>query len=240
MGCCYHLADIGAHPNPSKAVDPGSEAPPPARARPDRGTDRATHLRPLPRRRRAAPHRHRPHTRRHPLAIGARPQPQLAPRRQSGRVGEVSGARHPRQPALHRPPGVEQAAPRRGARGRRRRRPRPRVEDALERQEPVGVVRAARPRSARRHRDIRSGAIAVRANHPHRSEDSIAGSPLPALRNHALRAVRPTDAGSVEPRQGAHWSSRTRSARSSPGSPRSRRNGEVSKPISAGPSRAAR
>ena len=41
------------------------------------------------------------------------------------RVEQVRGPRDPHQPPLHRPPGVEQAAQRRGPHRRRRRRPRP-------------------------------------------------------------------------------------------------------------------
>ena len=50
--------------------------------------------------------------------------------------------RDPAEPALHRPPGLEPAAHRRGPHRRRRRRARPREPAPLERPEPVGLVHA--------------------------------------------------------------------------------------------------
>ena len=54
-----------------------------------------------------------PDPRRHPVPVRARPGPQPAPLRH--RLVQVRRPRHPDQPPLHRPPGLEQAAQRRSA-----------------------------------------------------------------------------------------------------------------------------
>ncbi len=65
------------------------------------------------------------------MPVRPRPGPQHAPLRH--RLVEERRPRHPHQPALHRPAGLEQAAQGRGADRRQRRRARPHDQDAVER-----------------------------------------------------------------------------------------------------------
>jgi DNA invertase Pin-like site-specific DNA recombinase len=65
-----------------------------------------------------------------PVPVRARPRPQPAPLRD--RLEQVRNPRHFDQPALHRPPGLDTTAQRRGAAGRARRRPGAHDQDAVE------------------------------------------------------------------------------------------------------------
>ncbi len=60
-----------------------------------------------------------------------------------GAWSKVARTRHPRQPSLHRPPGLEPATPRRGPHRRRGRSPRPRGQHALEQGRRLGLVSEA-------------------------------------------------------------------------------------------------
>ena len=101
----------------------GRQAAAQARPRPRSGRRGPADLRRVHRRAGLLRHRRRPYPRRHPLPVSARPRPQPAPLRH--RLEQVRRLRDSRQPALHRPPGLEQAAQRRSAHRRRRRSARP-------------------------------------------------------------------------------------------------------------------
>ena len=138
----YVLIDAGPHPNPAKAadgkrlhilaIDEAAAAVVVERIFAEFLTDHGIYA--------IAEHLTR---RRHPLPVRARPGPQPAPLR--NRVEQVRRPRDPGQPALHRPPGLEPAAQRRGPDRRQRRRPRPHHQAALERGRRVDLLRSGRP-----------------------------------------------------------------------------------------------
>jgi DNA invertase Pin-like site-specific DNA recombinase len=106
----YELIDAGPHPNPAKAAD-GKRlrrlVPHPAYSLVVKWI-----FAPVHRRARAVRYRRGTCPRRRPQPVGRRPGPQPAP--SPGRLVEVGRAGHHHQPALHRPPGLEQAAQGRG------------------------------------------------------------------------------------------------------------------------------
>ena len=134
--------------------------------------------------------------------VPARPGPQSAPHRR--RLGQERCARHPAQPPLHRPAGLEQAAQGRDPPRRQRRRPRLRDPAALERRRAVGLVRHHRPgapglRGRLRGRPGHHGRRRARpAGQP---RDRPAGpQPLRPARPAVLRVLRAPDARPVQPR----------------------------------------
>ena len=102
----YRLADAGPHPNPAKAADgkrayrleTDPEAAPVVRRIFASFSKRPWYL----------CHRRDADPRGDPMPVGARPGPQPAPMRH--RLEQVRGPRDPRQPALHRPSGLEPPA----------------------------------------------------------------------------------------------------------------------------------
>ena len=107
----YRLADAGPAPQPGQGR--GRQARLPPGTRPRGGARRAPDLRRVPQRRQGhLRHRREADPRGHPVPLGARPRPEPAPLRH--RLDQVRGPRDPGQPALHRPPGLEQAAQGRG------------------------------------------------------------------------------------------------------------------------------
>ena len=130
----YLIADAGPHPNPAKAAD-GKRL-----HRLDLDPDAAPVVKRIFAEFTAGHgllrHRRRPDPRRHSQPGRARPRAEQAPI--GHRVEQVRRPLDPHQPPLHRPPGVEQAAQRRGTHRRRRRRARPHHQAPLERDRTSG------------------------------------------------------------------------------------------------------
>ena len=193
----YLLADAGPHPNPAKAAD-GKRL---HRARPRPG-DRpggAADLRRVHRRARLLRHRRGPDPRRHPQPVRPRPRAEPPPLRH--RVEQVRCPRDPRQPPLHRPSGLEQAAQGRGAHRRRGRRTRPHDQAAAG----TNPVQWVWSRNIVQPPIIDTGGLRSGAGHAQRARDQARraqaaphAAPVRAARLRLVRAVR---AGRMQ----GHW-----------------------------------
>jgi hypothetical protein len=179
---------------------PTRRAPAHPRARPGHRPDRPADLHRLPRRLRLPGDRGAAHRRAPPPAIRARWCPQPPPARPC--LEQVRRPRDPGQPPLHRLPGLEQAAARRSATGRRRGR-RARQQHALESTRPVGLVGPAHPPGAGQPGGLRPGAGAHRQPLPYQPPRPQAlRQVVPAAGSTHLRAVPAAPAGPVGPRRG--------------------------------------
>ena len=192
----YQLIDAGPHPNPAKAADGkrlhALAIDEPAAAVVERIFAEFLaghgHLR----------HRRAPDPRRHPVPVRARPGPQPAPLRH--RLVQERRPRHPHQPPLHRPPGLEPAAQGRGPDRRPRRRPRPHDQDAVERPGQVDLLRA---RSSTRRSSTTTPSPQAQAapGRPRRS----AGQHKPHRSQHAYALRGLLFCGICDRRMQGHW-----------------------------------